>query len=103
MIPRLQRFYGGRSIVDWLDLPSWLFWTAVKMMPVLHARESVHRINEMMYAQGNMKKEHGSAFIDDLQRIAAMAWEDRQPRTVRPASMQQMKDLTSGIPGMRMG
>jgi hypothetical protein len=94
LIPRLQRFYGGNP-AKWLELPGWLFWVYARMMPVIHARESIHRINEMIYAAGNMKEESGRAFIGDLQRIAARAYEGSSAVAERPRSMEDMQRMLS--------
>jgi hypothetical protein len=72
-----------------------LFWAYVRMMPVLHARESIHSINESIYAQGYMDKDKAEAFISDLERLAARAHEreGRAEQIARPQSMEEMMVL----------
>jgi hypothetical protein len=88
----LQLFYGGDPRC-WLEIPTWLFWAFVRMMPVLQARESIQRINEGVYASGNMKEEAGRDFIRDLERLAARAQEGTIPEARRPGSLVEMTRL----------
>jgi hypothetical protein len=76
-----------------------LFWIYAKAMPVLHARESIHRINEYAAGAGTLEKESADNFIADLTRIASGDARAPEPVLPRPKSMAEVAHLaaTSGI------
>jgi hypothetical protein len=61
-------------------------------MPVLQARESIQRINEMIYAQGNMDKEDGRQYFSELQRVS-VGKRTKHLVQPRPKSMSELQRL----------
>jgi hypothetical protein len=71
-------------------------------MPVLHARESIHRINEIAAGNGLMDKGAADSFIADLNHLASGSAKPVEPVMKRPKSMEQMQQLL-GASGVTVG
>jgi hypothetical protein len=73
-------------------MPTRHFWTFVEQMPVLQARESVMRINEVAYAFGSFSKEDGETFMHEL-KVQATAPDQPLVTAQRPQSAEELMRL----------
>lgn len=74
-------------------MPSRRLWWFVEQMPVLQARESIMRINEMAYAFGSFSKEDGSSYYQALRAEAAGPDKPIQQVAPRPTSAAGLAQL----------
>lgn len=70
-----------------------LFRAYVNQLGALRARESIQRINELIYASGHMDKNASRTYMRNLELEAAGP--DRRPANLasRPKSVQEMMRL----------
>lgn len=66
---------------------------------VLHARESIHHINELAAAFGTMTKEDRMSFTSELNRLAARD----EPPMERPKSMAEFATQMGGMTKIATG
>jgi len=74
-------------------MPTRLFWIYAKALPILHARESIHHINELSIAFGSMDKEQSQNFIADLEQMSQRKARPASVPLGRPQSMEGMHRL----------
>lgn len=95
MIPRLHYFYGpaDSKYGSWWNVPTRLLRPYIEQLSVLHAREAIHRVNQIMFGNGVMDKDHGERFMEQLQAEASgvPGWESARP--ARPTSMAEMQAM----------
>jgi hypothetical protein len=56
LIPRLQRFFGGR-LEEWLELPLRWLNAYAEMLPRLRAEESMRAVTEIQLGEGRLTDE----------------------------------------------
>jgi hypothetical protein len=76
-------------------MPTRLFWIYAKALPILHARESIHHINELSIAFGSMDKEQSQNFIADLEQMSQRKARPAEVPLGRPKSTEEMHRLLS--------
>lgn len=69
-IPRLQRFYSGGKVTNWLHVPLELVNACIIMKPIIEAEESLQHIKNIAVGTGSLKKEDSKEIMSELERQA---------------------------------
>lgn len=96
LVPRLQRFYGGRP-QDWLEaVPAALVRACVRMMPRIEAAETLAAVNRAALT-------NNVGFQNDIDRQRALEQLEQRVRGVVPGEEPARRASADDLAGMGIG